>query len=85
MGEGKPNQKTDLNQMPSDEEMAEFGRSEDERRKRLDASPLHRMAREFTRLAIIWIQANAAFERAQGVVPRDLGECGGERSPPFFC
>src|SRR5262245_38834020 len=32
-----------VNQMPSDEEMAEFGRSEDERRKRLDASPLYRM------------------------------------------
>lgn len=63
-----------VNRIPSDEEMAEFGRSEDERRKRLDASPLYRMSRQFTRLAITWIQANAAFERHTDPILREAFE-----------
>jgi hypothetical protein len=54
--------------------MAEFGRSEDERRKRLDASLLYRMARQFTRLAITWIQANAVFERHIDPILREAFE-----------
>jgi len=40
-----------LNQTPSDEEMAEFSRLVDARRKRIEATPLSRMTWTFTRLS----------------------------------
>lgn len=40
-----------LNQVPSDEEMAEFKRLEDVRRVRVDASPILQMARTFMKRA----------------------------------
>ena len=44
------------NQIPTDEEMAEFSRLEDARRRRIEATPLSRMAWTFTRLSYEWIQ-----------------------------
>jgi hypothetical protein len=51
------------NQIPTDEEMAEFSRLQDARRKRIEATPLSRMAWTFTRLSYEWIQRREELDR----------------------
>lgn len=60
-----------VNQMPTDEEIAMFSRLENERRKRIEATPLSRMTWTFTRLSHKWIQRHQELERHQDPMVRE--------------
>jgi hypothetical protein len=59
------------NQMPSDEEMAEFRRLEDARQARVKASSVAQMARTFTGGAMEWIDRHRAVNEHADAIVRD--------------
>jgi hypothetical protein len=59
------------NQVPTDEEMTEFCRLEDARRKRIEATPLSRMTWTFTRLSHEWIQRREELHRHADPIVRE--------------
>src|SRR4030095_415402 len=58
------------NQIPPDQEMAEFSKLEDARRKRIEATPLSRMTWTFTRLSHEWIQRREELDRHTAPIVR---------------
>lgn len=59
------------NQMPSDDEMAEFRRFEDVRRARVDASPVSQMARTFMKCATEWIDRHRSLDEDADPIVRE--------------
>jgi len=59
------------NQLPTDEEMAEFSRLEDARRKRIEATPLSRMAWAFTRRSHQWIRRRQELDHHTDPIVRE--------------
>ena len=60
-----------LNQVPSDEEMAEFKRLENVRRARVDASPISQMARTFMKHATEWIDGHRSLDEDADPIVRE--------------
>jgi hypothetical protein len=60
-----------LNQVPSDEEIAEFSRLENVRRARVDASPISQMARTFMKRATEWIDGHRSLDQHADPIVRE--------------
>jgi hypothetical protein len=60
-----------INQVPSDEEIAEFRRLENVRRARVDASPISPMARTFMKRATEWIDGHRSLDEHADPIVRE--------------